>query len=655
MAVSDSLEVPTPDPLHEQPPADRYCDLILNGGVASGVVYPWALLELARHYRFRRIGGNSVGAMAAALAAAAEYGRCNGNEQAFEPLRQAPLQLAEEKCGHGEKRSGMLRLFQPGAGLEAWFEFGLLVLRAIYEEPRWKALFGSPARALRVLGLLFIAAVPLLLVLATIAHAFREASAAWLPWSLGVLTAVALWAICAALQRSLRALAANGWGLCTGRSSGSEAALIEWLHRGIQLSAGRGEHDPPLTFADLWHARPGAEPPEQGERPLEPAIDLEMFSTLVSLGRPLRLPLLDGSPRLFYRPGEWADYFHEALMRAVVPVSRPYAPASDSDPPVDKGSDAQQALKRELLEVPVGDLPIAIAARMSLSYPLLFSCVPVYAIDYEIDDADRRELHRVWMTDGGLCTNFPIHLFDAALPRWPTFALMLSRRLKNFKRQSVWLPEMHLEGRADNWDRGVPGAVQGGKQAGLLGLLLGMVMTGLNWNDALTSRLPQVRNRVLRMALRDNEGQLNLAMPGERILRMANEYGTGGGKLLVRRFGRGDGPPRRAWREHLYVRALTELRGLRAHLRGFALAATSSGHSVPLAELLRRATRCRPLRERHNRPDRCGDSLTPAQADALLQATAAVAALEQELARLEREFGPYRPAPVPELTLRAPL
>ena len=89
-----------PDRLREEPPADQFCDLVLNGGVASGVVYPWALLELARHYRFKCIGGNSVGAMAAALAAAAEYGRCNGVENAFEPLRRMPLELAElDKTG----------------------------------------------------------------------------------------------------------------------------------------------------------------------------------------------------------------------------------------------------------------------------------------------------------------------------------------------------------------------------------------------------------------------------------------------------------------------------------------------------------------------------------------------------------------------------
>jgi hypothetical protein len=36
--------------------ADRFCDLVMKGGVTSGVVYPPAIFELAQHYHFRSIG-----------------------------------------------------------------------------------------------------------------------------------------------------------------------------------------------------------------------------------------------------------------------------------------------------------------------------------------------------------------------------------------------------------------------------------------------------------------------------------------------------------------------------------------------------------------------------------------------------------------------
>ncbi|MFS2045864.1 patatin-like phospholipase family protein, partial [Stenotrophomonas geniculata] len=43
----------------------------MKGGITSGIVYPNAVLALAREYRFKSIGGTSAGAIAAAVAAAA--------------------------------------------------------------------------------------------------------------------------------------------------------------------------------------------------------------------------------------------------------------------------------------------------------------------------------------------------------------------------------------------------------------------------------------------------------------------------------------------------------------------------------------------------------------------------------------------------------
>ena len=67
---------------------DRECDIIMKGGVTSGVVYPYAVLEIAREYRFRSIGGTSAGAIAAVFAAAAEYSRTvRGDPGGFERLQ----------------------------------------------------------------------------------------------------------------------------------------------------------------------------------------------------------------------------------------------------------------------------------------------------------------------------------------------------------------------------------------------------------------------------------------------------------------------------------------------------------------------------------------------------------------------------------------
>src|SRR5690606_39523205 len=67
------------------------CDLVMKGGITSGVVYPLTVAELAKSYRFHGIGGTSVGAVAAAVTAAAEYAR---ERQGFQKLVKVPDDLA---------------------------------------------------------------------------------------------------------------------------------------------------------------------------------------------------------------------------------------------------------------------------------------------------------------------------------------------------------------------------------------------------------------------------------------------------------------------------------------------------------------------------------------------------------------------------------
>lgn len=56
----------------DNPPLE--CDIVMKGGITSGVIYPRAVCRLAKTYRLRSVGGSSAGAIAAAGAAAA--GEC---------------------------------------------------------------------------------------------------------------------------------------------------------------------------------------------------------------------------------------------------------------------------------------------------------------------------------------------------------------------------------------------------------------------------------------------------------------------------------------------------------------------------------------------------------------------------------------------------
>ncbi len=85
------------------------CDLVMKGGITSGIVYPPALSELAAKYIFNSIGGTSAGAIAAASAAAAEYRRwATGTNVGFDEL------LATASWLGGKKR--LFRLFKAPKG-----------------------------------------------------------------------------------------------------------------------------------------------------------------------------------------------------------------------------------------------------------------------------------------------------------------------------------------------------------------------------------------------------------------------------------------------------------------------------------------------------------------------------------------------------------
>ena len=96
---------------HPQPEGPSLCDLVMKGGITSGVIYPKLVAELAAHYTFKNIGGTSAGAIAAGACAAAEYGRSHGRPDAFDELESLPELLGKPTAPSG--RSKLFTLFQP--------------------------------------------------------------------------------------------------------------------------------------------------------------------------------------------------------------------------------------------------------------------------------------------------------------------------------------------------------------------------------------------------------------------------------------------------------------------------------------------------------------------------------------------------------------
>src|SRR4051812_50224180 len=94
-----SLEYPRAAELADE------ADMVMKGGITSGVVYPLAVCELAKQYRFRNLGGSSAGGIAAGFASAAEDARDTRGVQRLAPL---PLTL----------RTKLVAVFQPSPGTD---------------------------------------------------------------------------------------------------------------------------------------------------------------------------------------------------------------------------------------------------------------------------------------------------------------------------------------------------------------------------------------------------------------------------------------------------------------------------------------------------------------------------------------------------------
>jgi predicted acylesterase/phospholipase RssA len=694
-----------PEPLDDgvAPPPQRYCDVVLTGGVTDGVVYPWAIVELARHYRFKNIGGTSVGAMAAALTAAAEYTRRRGYLFGFNKvMMEVPERLAECVPGVGTR---IFSLFQPSKGTEKlfrlfveFFSSGALSLQeaatahigGVPDAParsvpgrhrswgqRLLARFETWARAaIRLLTPLTIvasvyrgaalggAAAGLVLFLIVLGFALDGVMAAplWyavllvslMPILIGLPLIAFFVLLCAglAIRRDvLRGLVKNHYGMCTGMRPAhipeDRPSLVEWLHKGIQAAAGKPLHKP-LTFADLWDAPQGPPvvdlPPTRRRK--SRSIDLRMITTNITHGRPYEFPLEEDAPPIFFKRSELRRFFPATVIGHLVRHSLTYAEARAQYRDLPDPRDQRNVSHLRLL--PKDQLPVLVAARLSLSFPFLFSAVPLWELDREPEDKAAWRMRRCRFSDGGICSNFPIHMFDSAVPEWPTFGIALETRGVFRPNTNVWMPSSHERGGEDSWfrfdERNPATGARPTLGDRLIGFLGGIFYSAKDWNDKSAMRLPGVRDRIVHVALK-TPGGLNLKIEGDEIMALARDYGAPAGRELVRRFIENNRPAP-AWEEHRWVRFQSFLTGLRERIEMIRDATQNRRYGDPMSNHIRNATADPPLVP--------GPNLTPRQARDLEQ-------LLQSLQELEKRFAaaslpqPYKPVPKPGLHIRAPL
>jgi predicted acylesterase/phospholipase RssA len=513
---------------------ERYCDLVMEGGVTSGVVYPRAIVKLSNEFLFHSIGGTSAGAMAAAATAAAEYRRRHGNDRrGFDKLEKLPEEVAPPP-GADEKDSTLFRLFSPQPATAPIFAVVASALNRSGATGIAGGLLLGLGRAFWLTGLL---GAGLVLALAW----FGDPPSNGMGWFLVVVLAL-LVALIATLGRLCLMLAGpfirNGFGLCRGYSPGDETRfprgakgepLTLWLSRLINECAGRAPDGPPLTFGMLWDA-PGF-PPDwlkrvTDDRPRR-SIDLQMVTTSLTQGRPFQLPDADADVPLYVSLKDFELYFPPNVVQCIRESSKAPERAYDPKPVGHPGPE-------DLVELPLRSLPVVVAARLSLSFPFLLSAVPLYSVDYTADREDRA-VKRCWFSDGGLTSNFPIHFFDSPLPLWPTFGISLEQKDPVHQPGDIWMPTTNAGGRADPWDdldashAGLRGGVE--TLFRFVGALLGSIR---DWQDRLDARSPGVRDRVVRIRLTKEEGGLNLAMSRKQIEAVAKKGAKAGDELLAR-------------------------------------------------------------------------------------------------------------------------
>ncbi len=330
-------------------------------------------------------------------------------------------------------------------------------------------------------------------------------------------------------------------------------------------------------------------------------VNLELMTSELVHGVPMRFPLpvdavrdANDRPTMFVRRSDLEGKAGQILPPAVVDAVCAGRPVVGFDTGTGTAID-------DLYPLPLPwDLPIAFAVRMSMSFPVLFQVIRLYRVrgseevrnnfgvrlgrdgqllhypaenqtprqtenpaaqKIEIQNLETQNLEtriletqnlagaepastnvgwveELWIGDGGITSNFPIHFFDRLLPRWPTLGINLGDFPRGAAQQSVWLPTdaAPVETSARAIGRS------------LIGYLGGVLNTGLGWRDTVQTTMPAFRGRIATVRVGPGEGGNNLFMNRDQVAGLALRGATAGVRLS-RRFA-DDGQ----WHRHQWLR-----------------------------------------------------------------------------------------------------
>jgi predicted acylesterase/phospholipase RssA len=574
--------------------ATRNADLVMKGGITSGVVYPHAVCEIARTFRLRNVGGTSAGAIAAAAAAAAERGRASGG---FARLAALPAWL-----GAGTNLVSLFQAQPPTRRAFAVFTAGMgsrrrrwaILVAAVRRFWNWALVGALPGVALAALAVLDGSLVHrLAAVLAPLVLAVAGA---------GVAVVIGLY------RDVVHGVPDNLFGLCTGMAgtspaaAGDATALTPWLSGVLDDLAGL-DGGGPVTFGHLQQAD----------------VNLEMVATSLTHGRPYRLPFRQRG--FFFDPDEFRRLFPERIVTWMAD----HPPASPAEPAAAQDWELYCRLLAPLRPLPDAEnLPVVVATRLSLSFPGLISAVPLWSVDFtrtanqgasnawsgwlrvrrgEWTELREREPsawpdaptehyrpERCWFSDGGIVSNFPVHFFDQALPQWPTFAINLRPfhpdwSLSTDQCANVWMPDSNSGGIAEWWTRWA----DDGRDA-VAGFGRAILTAMQNWSDNTQLRVPGYRDRVAHVSHTPTEGGMNLTMDGSTVLALT-ERGRCAGEQLSARFHEADPPGRLTWDNHRWVRFRSTMSMLDQMLRQAAeayAAPSTADNETPYPQLVAR-------------------------------------------------------------------